>query len=297
MTPENGIYHNWVVLLNTLLQQPIVSPRGKPCREAIHTRLIIEDAYQNILIDPERKLNYRFLVAQWLTTQLGLEDKLLERFNKNLAGYETDGQGGVYPSYGPRLAPQWPFILGTLSRDPESRQAVMSIWEAQSDIKITAYERYVPCTLSLQFLLRRQSEWTSRNWYLHIIATMRSSDAWLGLPYDIYNFTMLGNFLVGALRHALRWPIALGSITLNLGSSHIYEPHWELARGIVNAPMGRSGRSPQLPTSLSLPAGINRLVDPSALGFELNDVWKIYEKVLASATNAEALAYLEDVRA
>lgn len=293
----DGIYFNWMVLLKTLLNQPIVQPRGKPCREAIGMKVVIPDAYQNILVDHERKLNYKFMVAQWLTTQLGLEDKLLERFNKKLAGYETDGQGGVYPSYGPQIRPQWPYIMGTLSRDPESRQAVMSIWEPQNN----GEGRKVPCTLSLQFLLRRHPWETMppslseyRGWKLHIIANMRSSDAWLGLPYDIYNFTMLGNSLVGAMRHVLRWNIALGSITLNLGSSHIYEPHWELARGIVNAPMGRSGRSPQLPTWISLP--LEHLVNPEALKFELQGTYKIFEQAMAAATNAETLAYLEDGR-
>ena len=42
----------------------------------------------------------------------------------------------------------------------------------------------IPCTLSLQFFLREASD----QLWLHTIATMRSNDAWLGVPYDTFNF-------------------------------------------------------------------------------------------------------------
>ena len=39
-------------------------------------------------------------------------------------------------------------------------------------------------SLSLQFFLREASD----QLWLHTIATMRSNDAWLGVPYDTFNF-------------------------------------------------------------------------------------------------------------
>jgi len=289
------LYQAWISQLKFLLERPVVSPRNKICRESIGLQLCIGDARKNIIFDPVRQLNYRFLVAQWLTTQLGLEDKLLEKFNKHLADYETDGQGGVYPSYGPRLKPQWPFIMRCFQQDPQTRQAVMSIWEAQpinfgQGHPVTLY---VPCTLSLQFLLREN--------LLHTVVNMRSSDAWLGIPYDVFSFTMLSNYLCGALSQLFHRRINLGGIMLHLGSSHLYEEHWEKAAAIVKEPMGSCGESPLLPPRFDIPAGLdinlaNPTANPEASALATMPMpWKLYGWVLRETTNAAAEALLQNL--
>jgi thymidylate synthase len=268
------VYGVWIQQLKFLLDRPIVTPRSLPCREALGLQLVIGDSYRNIIVDAQRKLNYKFMIAQWLVTQLGQEDKLLEQFNPRMSEYESDGRGGVYPSYGPRLLPQWTFVMKCFLDDPETRQAVASIWEAQQAFpfdgavvnSLGKVERYVPCTLSLQFLLRDGA--------LHTIVTMRSSDAWLGIPYDVYNFTMLANHLCGALRHVLHRDIKLGALQLNLGSSHLYQEHWETARSIVAAPVGRSATSKQLPSQLE------------------NPLWAEWKDVLETPNNSAAMLAL-----
>lgn len=294
-------YHTWVKLLEALLAAGnLAHPRGKPIKELLGINLIISDAYANIIYHPLRKLNYRFLVAQWLTTLLGLEDRpILDRFNKHLAGYEEDGHGGRYPSYGPKLKPQWPFLMKTMLQDPETRQAVMTIWEPLVIKELPPTEgvagpsivmtRDVPCTLSLQFLLRSGN--------LHIIVAMRSSDAWLGLPYDIFNFTMLANHLAAALSQARRERIRLGTITLNLGSSHLYEGNWAQAQEIVEDAgigIGKTVISPPLPLNFEDPPLRSYLegCDPSH-ALSLPAPWFEYAHALLATTSEEALKYLE----
>ena len=41
----------------------------------------------------------------------------------------------------------------------------------------------IPCTVSLQFLIRENK--------LHLFVNMRSNDVFLGLPHDIFCFTMI----------------------------------------------------------------------------------------------------------
>jgi thymidylate synthase len=280
-----SIYSSWIQLLDQLLTQgQEVKPRGLKCKELLGVQFCFDNAYANIIIDSQRKLNYKFMVAQWLSTLCGFDDKVLVQFNSKLSNYETDGRGGVYPSYGPRLVPQWPFVLKSLTDDRFSRQAVMSIWEAQ--VWNAGQERYVPCTLSLQFLLRPVEAIVER-WALHTVVSMRSSDAWLGLPYDAYNFSMLANYLCSNLNQMLRAYIRLGSLTINLGSSHLYEEHWERARSIVNAPIGGMAWSPQLQPSLDLPKLYWN--ESEFMWYKPSDCWLAYADILKSTTNAEAM--------
>jgi thymidylate synthase len=331
-------YEVWIDLLRTLLQAGNqASPRGKPIKELIGVNLLISNAYANIIYHPLRKLNYRFLVAQWLTTLLGLEDRpILDKFNSHLSDYEEDGRGGRYPSYGPKLKTQWMFIIKSIREDPETRQAVMSIWEppikhkpecnlnqteayhaarqaladmppearateadreanAQAELELEEKAqlctclRDVPCTLALQFL--------PRGGYLHTIVTMRSSDAWLGLPYDIFNFTMLANHLAAALSQAKRRRILLGTITLNLGSSHLYEENWTQAQQVVSDAsigIGKTIISPPLPSGFELPPLRPFLEGMGGVfAIDLPIPWRQYAAALASDTSAEALEFLE----
>ena len=283
-------YHAWHSLLGEIMENGNeCEPRGKKIKELIGHQVFIYDGLENIIADPNRKINYKFLVAQWLTTLIGLEDlPILENYMKAISSYEHDGQGGSYPSYGPRLLPQWPFIMQTLTRDPDSRQAVMSIWQPQ-----TEPQRYVPCTLSLQFLIREKK--------LHTVATMRSSDAWLGLPYDIFNFSMLANCLAAGLSHVMRTRLDVGSLTMNLGSSHLYEPHWQMATSLANAPMGKSIRSPLMTPTIDFPfSEVEAVLTQKKLSdvhlFDIKKIghpWLEYITILSTETNAHALMMLE----
>ena len=63
---------------------------------------------------------------------------------------------------------------------------------------------------------------------------MRSSDIWLGWPYDIFNFTMLTGYIMLLLREKGINNLQLGNIYLNAGSQHLYENNWEKAIDALN---------------------------------------------------------------
>lgn len=67
----------------------------------------------------------------------------------------------------------------------------------------------VPCTLSLQFLIRKG--------HLSLIANMRSNDAWRGLPYDVWCFTRIQTIIAAMLG------VPVGLYVHQAGSMHIYE--------------------------------------------------------------------------
>ncbi len=189
-------------------------------------------------------------------------------YNKNIAqfsdnGYTFDG------AYGPRVVAQMPYLLEQLQK-PGSRQAIMTIWSPSP-----APSKDIPCTVSWQCLAREGR--------LHAIVTMRSSDIWLGLPYDIHNFGQLTSGVASALG------LELGSLTYLLGSSHLYDRDREKAYVVLNTPATlRCVTSPLLP---GLPPA-NDILD---LKSDLPEPWATYREVLTAATSAEALARLESL--
>lgn len=251
----NSISDAWMQLLLTLKYANKVNPRGIECREEQGLSIRVLDMRQNILVHHKRKLNYRFMVAEWLWIAAARDDVAsLARFNSKIAAFSDDGK--IFAgAYGPRLAPQWFWAYKKLIADPDTRQAVVSIWTPTP-----AGSKDIPCTLSMQFL-RRVGQ-------LNCVVTMRSSDAWLGIPYDFFSFSMLANSFAGELGLVPGW------LQINIGSSHLYATDYEKANAVVfdNA-AGFTVRSPNLNAQLSSTA-VN------------------YQKVLETPTSLEALKML-----
>ena len=89
---------------------------------------------------------------------------------------------------------------------PNTRRAVLQIFEAEDTAK---HHKEAPCTLALQFLLR--------NGRLHMMVTMRSNDAYLGLPHDVFCFTMLQEIIARSIE------AEIGEYKQFVGSLHLYD--------------------------------------------------------------------------
>lgn len=122
----------------------------------------------------------------------------------------TDGKT-VYGGYGPRLFAeqghnQVENIIELLRKGANTRRAVIQLFAAK-DIKQRKVE--VPCTCTLQFLLRRGR--------LELLTNMRSNDAFKGLPHDVFAFTMLQELIARSLN------VEMGVYKHAVGSLHLYE--------------------------------------------------------------------------
>ena len=215
---QNNISFNqaWQRLLVQLLTEgKLVAPRGEVTREVVANRVVF-DASRPVITVAERKLGYRFLCAEAAWIMSG-DDRVftIAPYSKEISRFSDDGVK-FFGAYGPKIRDQLDHVRESLLGDRSSRQAVISIWR-ESPPKT----RDVPCTVSLQWLVRDMA--------LHCIASMRSSDAWLGVPYDGFNFSMLTLGLLLELRRVAPndWnATSLGGVTLLLGSSHLYEPNF-----------------------------------------------------------------------
>lgn len=261
----------WFELLSRLYHEgKPVSPRGYETHELLGVQVRVTNMLNNILVHPARALSYRFAIAEWLWIAAGRDDvEGITKYNKHIAQFSDDGVTFA-GAYGPRIAPQIPWALEQLAK-PGSRQAVIQVWSTTP-----AASKDIPCTLSWQLL--------ARDSVLHAIVTMRSSDVWLGLPYDFVNFSQMTNSIAGALK------LVPGSLIFNLGSSHLYDRDGEKALAVLRDPASlRCGSSPRLP-GLAPAAEILDAHWDAVFGVP---AWDAYHDVLLASTNADALLQLE----
>jgi len=125
---------------------------------------------------------------------------------------EANADGHINGAYGPRLFSSYGLdqveaVTELLKRKPTTRRAVVQLYGAK-DLQI---DEEVPCTTTLQFFIR--------DGRLHLLASLRSNDVYLGLPHDIFCFTMLQEMM------ALRLDVELGEYRQSVGSFHLYDRH------------------------------------------------------------------------
>lgn len=194
--------------------------RGRTSYELIAHRTIWP-MDRAVVLCPNRRIGPRFLAAEaaWILSGSNLLEDIAP-FAPQLVKLSDDGVF-MSGSYGPPFVDQLPYVLQTLARDQASRQAVTVSWRFRPGPL-----KDVPCTISLQFLIRPglTAEPT-----IHTIATMRSSDCWFGVPYDIHFFAMAGAYVALHLRDRLG-ELKLGNVYLTAGSQHLYQLDLEPAR-------------------------------------------------------------------
>lgn len=213
----------WKDLLNDLIDSPTnLSPRGIATQELPIGQLLHIDMRRPVLINPIRKLSRKFMLGEAIWIMSGDDTTAgIVPFNPGIFKYSDDGQT-FFGAYGPKIAGQRKYVVTKLLEDPASRQATINIWRENPPAT-----RDVPCTLSMSFYLRGQNFNL-----LDVMVTMRSSDAWLGLPYDVFNFSMIAGGICSELyvRSAGRIDSFPGTLALALGSSHLYHQNLESAK-------------------------------------------------------------------
>ena len=285
---ENSIDVLWEQSLRKLMNGTRVMPRGIPCYEITDAKLVLTHATNNLLVNSVRKLSPRFAVAEWLWIFFGHQDvATIARYSQRIKQFSDDGVS-FNGTYGVPVIAQWRHTVDTLRRDPFSRQAVISIFRFTDVTKYPEImqrweSKDIPCTLSLQYLLR--------DGQLDCIATMRSSDVWLGLPYDVFNFSMLQSIMAGELG------VRVGQLSLNLGSFHLYESNCEKAAIVIGRHSEPSSHVYSAPLPGAPPLWLDRALREgpgSDWTLQGTDEWTRYEGALRAKTDEDALRWLQD---
>jgi thymidylate synthase len=220
----------WFTMLGSIIDYgEEVSPvsagadwRGRTSRELVAYRTVIPMENPVLRCDA-RKLSTKFLAgeAAWIASG---DNRVatIKPFNKRIADFSDDGVR-FFGAYGPRFVEQLSYVTRTLRADRASRQAVINIWREQP------FSKDVPCNLSWQYLIR--------DYRIHMVASMRSSDAFTGWVYDVFNLSVTAAIVALELRKD--YPdLRLGNLYLIAGSQHLYKLDRELTdRCLADGPL------------------------------------------------------------
>lgn len=140
----------------------------------------------------------------------------------------------VNGGYGPRMRSRHGFdqlqaVIDMMRRKDGSRRAVIQLYEAKDLLT----DEDVPCTTALQF--------HRRGGVLHMSVTMRSNDAYLGLPHDVFCFTMLQELVAAEL------DLELGEYIHMVGSMHLYDWDTDKAERYRREGFQRAAEMPVMP--------------------------------------------------
>ncbi len=246
------------------------APRGMSTTEVLGAHLCLTEPRRRFVsLPPARVLNPAFAVAEALWILSGSDDPWIFIYNRSLAQY-ADG-GRLQGAYGPRMrrwrgeVDQLDHVRRLLLRDPDSRQAVIQLYDPSRD---TRGHRDVPCTLNYRFFLRRGR--------LDMHTTMRSNDVWLGLPYDLFTATLLQELMAGWLG------AELGSYHHHVDSLHIYAQHDERAAAVAASTVAAS---PVMPALAAPAVPFTEFLASVVAGAPTEDAgpaWSAFAAILAS---------------
>ncbi len=97
-------------------------------------------------------------------------------------------------------------VVNLLRREPDTRRAVISLWDAEYDMN----SEHPPCACIIQFMIR--------NGKLDTCAYFRSNDSWMAVLPDMIAMTKL------ALLIAEKLKVPIGQYVHFAASYHLYEP-------------------------------------------------------------------------
>lgn len=184
------MFENLDMMWKETLDEICMKGRSQGSRDGATTEIIgftaeLKYPWNNVIINPTRKFSLSYACAEFLWYLSGRQDILM--IKEYAPQYEKFTEHNIaYGAYGDRWrrSNQVSKTECLFKHDPETRQAIMSMWMGRDlQAAIDKIHKDLPCTLSLQFL-QRQGQ-------LNCITTMRSNDVWLGFPYDVFAFTSL----------------------------------------------------------------------------------------------------------
>lgn len=194
-------------------------------REVEDAIIIVDDIKETLPRRIGRGLSYKILAGETMQWMAGVSDlaQLSWASKKRFLNYSDDGTR-LYGPYGPRACRGLARAVDVLSKDPDSRQAVVSLWN--NDESSTTKD--LPCTLSWGFRIR--------NGKLNMSTVMRSWDAWTGVTYDLPAMTRIQSGVAWALG------VETGTYRHTAHSLHVYSRDEE---AIANLEVGRDDNGPQ----------------------------------------------------
>lgn len=181
--------------------------------ESLGYSVILRNPLDRIVANEKYKLDLPVAVARFVWMISGnnrLAD--IKFYQEKVKDFSDDGIIVPGSSYGARIRQAYPGIdqlqgvIDRLKADPNSRRAAISIYQPTD---ATRTSKDVPCAFGMFFHIR--------NDLLHTQIVMRSNNATVLLPFNIFEFSMLAEVV------AAECGVRLGPLKHYAASMHIYE--------------------------------------------------------------------------
>ncbi len=210
----------WRSSIQALLEEDGVhkqSSRLGPTREILHATFSIRDPRQRWILSRTPAINPAFAIAEVIWILQGRQDAAFLNFwNPILPNFAGDGET-YHGAYGYRLRThlgidQIERAYQVLSKNPDSRQLVLQIWDSTIDLPNNEGEpsaHDIPCNICAMPKIRNGK----LEWY----QVMRSNDLFLGTPHNFIQFTTMQEILAGWLG------VQVGEYVQVSDSMHCYE--------------------------------------------------------------------------
>lgn len=204
-----------------------VGSRNGRVKEILNARITLTNPADREVLTINRKANVFAQIAETMWVIAGRNDiQWLSAYLPRAVDYSDDGETWR-AGYGPRIRNWWGredgggvpvvdqlrYVVETLQADPLSRQAVIGIWDPAVD---TTPGKDKACNTFLQF--------QSRGGALYLTVNVRSNDVmwgWSGI--NAFEWSTLQEMVASILG------IGVGELVFNIGSLHLYEPHFAKA--------------------------------------------------------------------
>jgi thymidylate synthase len=189
--------------------------------ENLHILLELENPVEKWVYKRNPPISIGFALAELMWIVNGSQEtKIIDFWNPNLKNFSADKGSNIYHgAYGYRLKfkhslDQLKRAYQALHKNPNNRQTVMLIWKPDIDLPDKngkPISNDIPCNICSLLKIR--------DGYLDWTQILRSNDLFLGLPYNLVQFTSLQEIMAGWLK------VKVGSYNHYSDSLHIYDTY------------------------------------------------------------------------
>ena len=197
--------------------------------------------WERVLFDKTRDANpfFHLIEAIWMIAGSHELDPII-KFNAGMVQFSDDGET-LNGAYGYRWMNQFdfdqiPYIINILKQDPDSRRAVLQMWDAVNDLENPSKD--VPCNTNIYFKIRDNK--------LQMTVCNRSNDMiWGAYGANAVHMSVSQEYIAAALG------VEMGTYYQVSDSFHIYEnSQWEKLKN--NARLGILTKFMWYPSTLPL---------------------------------------------
>ena len=218
------------VLMSRVLNGHVVNSRVGRTRELMHTTIVLGNPRQREILHPERKALYPAQIAETMWILAGRNDVWwLSHYLPRASEFSDDGKvwrGG----YGPRLRTPLLGVIELLKKDPDTRRAVINIYDSREDLGVDSKD--IPCNTLLHFIRNETG-------CLDLVVMVRSNDlmwGWSGI--NAFEWSAVLEIV------AHYAGMELGCLVFHQSSLHLYERSWAKAERIA----GRIAEREEIPS-------------------------------------------------